>query len=129
LKQLLEISFTDKLDSEATPPDDVEGLLYNFVPPDYSKSAFAFEQQVETDAKSFKPLGDKVGSYVRQAAAAASKSKGKGKAKAKSEVDAPVELSEDDENAVVFEMYKVRERSDRLPRLALTADDMGHARV
>ena len=79
LKQLLEVTYDDKLESEATPADDVEGLLYNFIPPDYTKSAFAFEQLVEAEASSFKPPGEKIGSYVRPAAAS-KKSKGKGKA-------------------------------------------------
>ena len=105
LKQLLEVNFDEQIESEATPADDVEGLLYNFIPPDYTKSAFAFEQLVEAEAASFKPHGDKIGSYVRQAAAASSKSKGKGKAKANGAEQA--ELSEDDDNAVVYEMYKV----------------------
>jgi len=105
LKQLLEVKFEEQIDSEATPADDVEGLLYNFIPADYTKSAFAFEQLVDTEATSFKPHGEKIGSYVRQAASASLKNKGKGKAKANGAEQA--DLSEDDENAVVYEMYKV----------------------
>jgi len=128
LKQLLEVTFDEKLESEATPADDVEGLLYNFIPPDYTKSSFAFEQLVEAEATSFKPPGEKIGSYVRQAAIATKKSKGKGKANGAATA---VDLDVDDENAVVFEMYKVRERwyvtdvteqlgDTRLPRISST---------
>jgi histone acetyltransferase 1 len=122
LKQLLEVSFDEKLDSEATPADDVEGLLYNFIPADYTKSSFAFDKLVESEATSFKPPGEKVGSYVRQAAAATKKTKGKGKANGTA---APVELSEDDDNAVVYEMYKVSEGRYR----AHIEEHMGDARL
>lgn len=73
--------------------------MYEFIPPDYTKSEETFETLVEKDTESFRPLGERVGSYVRAAA------KGKGKAKANG---AGVELKEDDEGAVVYEMYKVR---------------------
>lgn len=101
LKQLVDITYSDTLESEVTPPDDVEGLLYNFIPADYTKSKFAFDQTVEEDAKTFKPLGEKIGSYTRAAATP----KGKGKAKANGNVEEG--LKEGDEGVVVFEAYKV----------------------
>jgi histone acetyltransferase 1 len=97
LKQLLQISYDEKLSSEVTPPDDIEGKLYSFIPSDYTKSEVAFDAIVEADAKTFKPIGEKVASYTR-----ASPGKGKGKAAANGDVPA-----EDDADAVVFEMYKV----------------------
>ncbi|ORX36274.1 histone acetyltransferase type B catalytic subunit [Kockovaella imperatae] len=103
LKQMLDISYDSKLDSEATPADDVEGKLYQFIPPDYSKSSFSFEQTVDDDASNFKPLGEKIGSYARPSSSGTSRAKGKGKGKANG---AAVELKEDDPNAVVYEMYK-----------------------
>jgi hypothetical protein len=68
---------------------------------------------VESEASSFRPHGEKVGSYVKRAAVAKGKSKGKGKEKPKGKGNGTAakfedgELKEDDEDAVVFEMYKV----------------------
>ncbi|WVQ94717.1 hypothetical protein IAU59_001797 [Kwoniella sp. CBS 9459] len=117
LKQYLSVTYDDKLSSQATPADEIEGTLYKFIPADYTKSSTEFKRIVEKDAEGFKPLGEKVGSYVKPAAAASSKSKSKGKGKGKGKgTDAVVkgkeesngdsEIKEDDENAVVFEMYK-----------------------
>jgi hypothetical protein len=105
LKQYLSINYDDMLESEATPADDVEGTLYRFIPPDYTKSEIAFAKVVEEDAVSFKPLGEKIGSYVQQAASVKGKEKGKGKGKANGSRD--VVLGEEDEGVVVYEMYKV----------------------
>ncbi|OCF74848.1 histone acetyltransferase type B catalytic subunit [Kwoniella mangroviensis CBS 8886] len=101
LRQFLSITYDSKLNSPATPSDEIEGTLYKFIPPDYTKSEMDFSKLVEKDSSEFKPLGEKIGSYVRPAAPS-SKSKGKGKGK----VSNGEELKEDDENAVVFEMYK-----------------------
>lgn len=101
---MVDIQYKDKLESEATPPDDVEGLLYNFIPADYTKSTFEFDRLVDTDATAFKPLGEKISSYVR--AAAVEKPKGKGKAKANGKA-VDHEMSGEDEKAVVYEAYKV----------------------
>ncbi|OCF58050.1 histone acetyltransferase type B catalytic subunit [Kwoniella mangroviensis CBS 10435] len=101
LRQFLSITYDSKLNSPATPSDEIEGTLYKFIPPDYTKSEMDFSKLVEKDSSEFKPLGEKIGSYVRPAATS-SKSKGKGKGK----VSNGEELKEDDENAVVFEMYK-----------------------
>lgn len=54
---------------------------------------------MEADADHFKPLGDKIASYTRASAS------GKGKGKANGA--AP---SEDSDDAVVYEMYKVSTR-------------------
>lgn len=100
LKQFLEVTYDEKIKSEDTPADDIEGTLYNFIPADYTKSAVAFDAIVDADAKTFRPLGEKIGSYTRSAVGS---NKGKGKANGE-DGSAP---SEDDENAVVYEMYKV----------------------
>ena len=116
MKQLIIIHYDYKLESETTPPDDIEGSLFNFIPPDYSKSSFAFDETIHNDSTSFVPLGEKVGSYARPTAAhlaslnaAKGKNKGKGKGKAngqsvKAEI---VQLEEDSPDAVVYEMYRV----------------------
>ena len=108
---MLDITYDSKLDSMDTPPDDVEGKLYQIIPPDYAKSSFSFEQTVDDDASTFKPLGDKIGSYVRASAARSSGGKGKGKAKAKGKANGVaremVDVKEGDPEAIVFEMYKV----------------------
>ncbi|WVW79985.1 hypothetical protein I302_101958 [Kwoniella bestiolae CBS 10118] len=102
LRQHLSITYDSKLNSPATPSDEIEGTLYKFIPPDYTKSDIDFKKQVEKDSTEFKPLGEKVGFYVR-AAATKGKSKGKGKGKGKENGE---ELKEGDEGAVDFEMYK-----------------------
>ena len=114
MKELLDISYEERISSDSTPPDDIEGTLYTFIPPDYTKSSYAFEEIVEKDALEFKPLGEKVGSYTRPSAAhtvsatvRGKKGKGKGKVnglRAKPEISV---LEEDSEDAVVYEMYKV----------------------
>ncbi|WWC68781.1 histone acetyltransferase type B catalytic subunit [Kwoniella pini CBS 10737] len=103
LRQYLSINYDSKITSTATPADEIEGTLYKFIPPDYTKSDLDFKRLVEKDAENFKPLGDKIGSYVRPPATTKGKSKGKAKAKG-SQVEG--EFKEDDEGAVVFEMYK-----------------------
>ncbi|WWC60146.1 histone acetyltransferase type B catalytic subunit [Kwoniella dejecticola CBS 10117] len=106
LRQYLSINYDAKITSTATPADEIEGQLYKFIPPDYTKSELDFKRIVERDAETFKPLGEKIGSYVRSSAPAKGKSKGKGKAKGKEvQVDGNGEIKED-EGAVVFEMYK-----------------------
>ncbi|WVF66901.1 histone acetyltransferase type B catalytic subunit [Kwoniella sp. CBS 6097] len=108
LRQYLSVSYDDKLSTIATPADEIEGTLYKFIPADYTKSSTEFKRIVEKDAEEFKPLGEKLGSYVRPAVSSKEKSKGKGKGKGKGteETNGNGEVKEDDENAVVFEMYK-----------------------
>ena len=116
MKQLIEINYDQKLESETTPPDDIEGSLFKFIPPDYTKSSFAFDETVDGDSTSFKPLGEKVGSFAKPTAAylatltpttGKNKGKGKGKANGRSVQAATVEMEEDSPNAVVYEMYRV----------------------
>lgn len=114
MKQYLDITHEERLESEATPAEDVEGKLYNFIPADYTKSSTTFDETVEADATTFKPMGEKLAAYVRPSGAllaslaGQSKSKGKGKGKGKAN-GAPVEidLQEDSKDAVVYEVYKV----------------------
>jgi len=115
LKQLLEIPYDEQLESETTAPDDIEGMIYKFIPPDYTKSSFAFDELIEADAVRFKPLGEKVGSYARPTAkylasfnpGKGKKGKGKGKGNGQGVKAESMELKEDSEDAVVYEMYKV----------------------
>ncbi|KAL7423933.1 histone acetyltransferase 1 [Cryptotrichosporon argae] len=102
LKQLLEIKYSAKLESAATPADDIEGLLYKFIPADYTKHAAAFEATVEADY-AFRPVGEKVGSYAR---APAGKARAKGKGKGKARANGRQDVDEEDGGAVVFEMFK-----------------------
>ena len=90
--------------------------MYQFIPADYTKSSATFEETVEADATTFKPLGEKLAAYVRPSGRLISSltggAKGKGKAKGKSKTAAePVEidLTEDSDDAVVHEVYKVSE--------------------
>jgi histone acetyltransferase 1 len=112
LKQYLNITHDEQLESEATPAEDIEGKLYQFIPADYTKSSITFDETIEADAITFKPLGEKMAAYVRPSgkyiASLTGGAKGKGKAKGKTDVEAvEVNLSDDSENAVVFEVYKV----------------------
>ena len=102
-----------------TPADDIEGTLYKFIPPDYTKSEAEFANIVAENAIAFKPLGEKLSSYTRPSASylaslpavgasqGKAKGRGKGKAKGMERQAVEVELSEDSEEAVVFEIYKV----------------------
>lgn len=92
LSTYLNVSSTAKLPSKTA--DDVEGTLYKFIPPDYSKSFESFQSTVEKDASAFVPLGEKIYTYTRRAA-------GRGKGKGK-EVG-PIE--ESDPDAVLYEVY------------------------
>lgn len=114
MRQYLDVTHDSKIDSEATPAEDVEGKLYKFIPADYTKSASTFEKTVEDDATSFRPLGEKLAAYVRPSgaylASLAPKVKGKGKGKANGGV-VVVDVAEDSSDAVVYEIYKVRPES------------------
>jgi len=89
---------------------DVEGTLYEFIPPDYTKSAETFNEWVTADEAAFKPVGTRIGEYAkRKKKVDAKKSKGKGKANP-SEGDRSkgawenCEITDDD--AVVFEAHQ-----------------------
>lgn len=117
LRQYLDISYDTKLASSATPPDEIEGALYKFIPPDYTKSKVDFQKRVSDDAEAFKPLGEKIGSYVRPSAGRKGKGQGDtGMAAGKS--------LEDNEDVVVYEMYKVRMHAVR-PSKPITDGSLG----
>lgn len=90
------MSHTTKFPPSATvQPDDPEKILYEFIPPDYTKSLETFHATVEAD-EGFVPLGTRIAAYrfksedeaedeEEEAQSAASKGKGKGKSKAKVE--------------------------------------------
>ena len=96
LAQFLDITYSEKLTSSST-LDDVRGTLENFIPGDYYRTEAEFLARVEEDASSFRPPGVKIHSYTR--AAPHSSAKGKG---------AAATLSEDDPDAVVYEVWHVR---------------------
>ncbi|EJU05781.1 acyl-CoA N-acyltransferase [Dacryopinax primogenitus] len=62
LKQYFKVTSTKQPAAKA---DDVEGALYKFIPPDYTKDEKIFHQQVEKDADEFSPFGKLVHSYTR----------------------------------------------------------------
>ncbi|OWZ72371.1 histone acetyltransferase type B catalytic subunit [Cryptococcus neoformans] len=99
LRQYLDISFDAKLASSTTPPDEIEGALYKFIPPDYTKSEVEFQKRVASDSETFEPLGEKIGSYAHPSAGR----KGKGQ---RDSGMAAGEETEDNEDVVVYEMYK-----------------------
>ena len=74
------------------------------MPIDRIKDEALFKKQVEEDAVTFKPMGEKIHSYVRK----------KGSHKGKDPRDRVIgksrqeEASEHDENAVTYEVYHVR---------------------
>lgn len=70
---------------------------------DYSKNEHTFQDRVNKEATTFRPPGEKIYSYTRSAlhlglSSSSGKGKGKGKPSAK--------LSETDDDASVFEVYK-----------------------
>jgi hypothetical protein len=85
LKEYLSITYREKINSTATPADDIEGILYKFIPSgicrvklsaiyvadrtlfpfrtDYTKSAKTFADTVQKDAETFVPPGEKIAAY------------------------------------------------------------------
>lgn len=84
--------------------------MYQFIPADYTKSSTTFQETVESNATSFRPLGEKLAAYVRPSGAYIAsklpKGKGKGKGKANGGV-IELDVTEDSSDAVVYEVYKV----------------------
>ncbi|GAA5844817.1 hypothetical protein JCM5353_003991 [Sporobolomyces roseus] len=79
LSQYLKISYESKFPETSTvKADDPEQILYEFIPPSYSKSLEEFEKTVDKDSREFKPVGEKIGAYKMRR----DKGKGKGKGKA-----------------------------------------------
>ncbi|KII89281.1 hypothetical protein PLICRDRAFT_109895 [Plicaturopsis crispa FD-325 SS-3] len=64
LAQYLAVTHTAKLPASKT-VDDVEGALAKVIPPDYYTDEAAFRARVEADADAFKPLGERIHSYVK----------------------------------------------------------------
>ena len=107
LKQCLDISFDEKLESEATPADDIETMMYSFIPPDYTKSTVAFDQTVEADAEAFKPMGERLSSYMMSSSAG----NAKGKGKAKTNGAARIVEGAEDASDISYEVYRVSQMS------------------
>ncbi|KAL7416218.1 acyl-CoA N-acyltransferase [Mrakia frigida] len=110
LFQCLQVSQEAKIDSEATPADDIEGALKAHLAPDYTTSLSTFQTRLAQDATSFRPFGRKIGSYTRPSGVKEAASKGKGKGKASNESNSKKRALEGDEEEeegdVVFEMWK-----------------------
>ncbi|OAX41608.1 acyl-CoA N-acyltransferase [Rhizopogon vinicolor AM-OR11-026] len=66
LAQYLSVRYAEKLDASTT-VDNVEGILKEFIPPDYDTDEEAFLSRVEEDAASFRPIGKLIHSYTRPA--------------------------------------------------------------
>ncbi|KAJ9108889.1 hypothetical protein QFC21_000210 [Naganishia friedmannii] len=64
MKEYLSITYREKINSTATPADDIEGILYKFIPSDYTKNAKTFADTVQKDADSFVPPGEKIAAYL-----------------------------------------------------------------
>jgi histone acetyltransferase 1 len=59
--------------------------LYKFIPADYTKSSATFEETVEADANTFKPLGEKLAAYVRPSGRLIQSLTGKGQGQSEGE--------------------------------------------
>lgn len=111
LAQYLGVTYEDKFPETANvKADDPEKILYEFIPPDYTKSLEAFTETVEKDGTSFRPLGERVGAYRIKERGQNGKGKGKGKSRAGPILpDRGWELLDlddaDDEDGVRFEGY------------------------
>lgn len=66
LAQYLSVRHAQKLDASTT-VDNVEGILKEFIPPDYDTDEAAFLTRVQEDAVSFKPIGSVIHTYTRPA--------------------------------------------------------------
>lgn len=87
LKEYLSITYREKINSTATPADDIEGILYKFIPSgtcftercpipiadglllslnhaDYTKNAKTFADTVQKDAETFVPPGVRIAAYA-----------------------------------------------------------------
>ncbi|GAA5848528.1 hypothetical protein JCM8547_004540 [Rhodosporidiobolus lusitaniae] len=114
LAQYLHVSFESKFPETATvKADDPEKTLYEFIPPSYVKDLATFEETVEKDAESFRPLGNKIGAYRMKGENGMNGAGSKGKRKGKS-MGGPVlperqwevlEEGEGEEDEVVYEAY------------------------
>ncbi|KAG1836638.1 acyl-CoA N-acyltransferase [Suillus subalutaceus] len=66
LAQYLSVRYAQKLDASTT-VDNVEGILKEFIPPDYDTDEATFLTRVQEDAVSFKPIGNVIHTYTRPA--------------------------------------------------------------
>ncbi|BGP54026.1 hypothetical protein JCM8202_003025 [Rhodotorula sphaerocarpa] len=111
LAQYLGITYDDKFPDTATvKADDPEKILYDFIPPDYTKSLETFDKTVEEDGKAFRPLGKRVGAYRTKERGQNGKGKGKAESRAGPVLpDRDWELIEDpdadDKDGVRYEGY------------------------
>ncbi|KAH7905080.1 acyl-CoA N-acyltransferase [Hygrophoropsis aurantiaca] len=64
LAPYLSVRHSEKLSSSST-VDDVEGILKEYIPPDYDTDESSFLARVEQDAASFKPIGTLIHTYTR----------------------------------------------------------------
>lgn len=115
LVQYLSVTSSSKLPSSTT-VDDVEGMLSPYLPECqwstsisnyvsdwiilivYYKDKTLFKTRVEEDAKSFKPLGELVYTYMRSSPSASGKGKG---------VMKPENLDPNSEDTILYEVYHV----------------------
>jgi histone acetyltransferase 1 len=95
--QFLDIRYSAKVPSSST-LDDVRGTLEKFIPDGHHQTETEFLARVEEDAVSFRPPGEKISSYTRAAPNSATKGKG-----------AVATLPEDDPDAIVYEVWHVRD--------------------
>ena len=84
LAQYLGISYEAKFpDTGSVKADDPEKILYDFIPPDYTKSLAAFTDTVEKDGRDFKPIGERIGAYRIKDRGQNGNGNGKGKGKSR----------------------------------------------
>jgi histone acetyltransferase 1 len=111
LSQYLAIDYLRKFPETTTvKADDPEKVLFDFIPPSYSKVSTEFHKIVEMEANSFVPIGKRVGAYSRSKL----QSKGKGKGKASNAKILPerpwtamgMEEVEGEEEEIVFVAYE-----------------------
>lgn len=111
LSQYLSVYYARKFAETTTvKADDPENILFEFIPPSYSKVSSEFDKIVESEAESFVPIGKRVGRYVESGLVASGTGKGKGKGKAKKNVlpERPWRMlpaEEDIDEEVIFEAY------------------------
>lgn len=100
LRQYVSISQSARLTGTAI--DDPENTLYQYLPDDRITDEASFKKQVEEDAINFKPMGEKIHSYVRK------KGGRKGKDPRDRVIKRPqAEINEDDPDAITYEVYHV----------------------
>ncbi|CCA72395.1 related to histone acetyltransferase subunit HAT1 [Serendipita indica DSM 11827] len=107
LKQFVTVEFSERLTGKAI--DDPENTIYQYLSDDRLDSLERFAKEVERDATMFKPIGDKIDSYVRKRGDGKSANKDPreiaiGQLK-RTDDDRTRQIDEGDEDAVVYEVY------------------------